>query len=214
MLLIFGVTVVVLGILQMRNTIYNPFAITEDDSNKNKALSIYENDQVKLQSLDTDHDGLNDYEEIQFFATSPYLPDTDQDGIDDKKEIDQKTDPLCPKGENCNKAKEVPIISVSEKGITPLPGAEIKAPQAAQTAQTQNPYTNESGNIDLQGLITDPQQLRAIMLQSGSITQEQLDKIDDATLRQMAQKLYKEKFVDINAEAASTNGGVVSSSKQ
>jgi hypothetical protein len=198
MLLIFGVSVVVLGIVQMRNTIYNPLAIDKDDGSKQKeAVSIYENDQVKLQSLDTDHDGLNDYEEIEFFATSPYLPDTDSDGLTDKQEIDQKTDPLCPKGENCNKVKEVPEDSILDKGIKPMFAEEVVPGLGSGQAPRENPFVNDKGEVDLQQFITDPKKLREMLRQSGSLSEEDLAKIDDASLEEIANKIYKEKFMDI-----------------
>src|SRR3989344_5731745 len=56
---------------------------------------------AKLKLLDTDKDGLNDYEEINVYGTSAYLADTDGDGYNDKKEIDTDHDPLCPKVDTC-----------------------------------------------------------------------------------------------------------------
>ena len=44
---------------------------------------------------------MNDYVELYNSRTSPYLRDSDSDGIDDKAEIDQGTDPNCPKGQDC-----------------------------------------------------------------------------------------------------------------
>ncbi len=41
-----------------------------------------------LHSLDSDNDGLNDWEEINLYYTDPNNPDTDFDGINDKVELD------------------------------------------------------------------------------------------------------------------------------
>ena len=81
LLLVFGIMAVGLGFLQMRNNIYNPFAISifQDESNIDSLLD----EQTRLQMIDTDHDGINDWEELNFYETSPYLPDTDSDGAGD-----------------------------------------------------------------------------------------------------------------------------------
>lgn len=55
-----------------------------------------------LRQKDTDKDGLNDYDELNVYNTSPYLSDTDSDGYDDKTEIDNNQDPNCPAGKICD----------------------------------------------------------------------------------------------------------------
>ena len=50
---------------------------------------------------DTDLDGLNDYDELYIYGTSPYVADSDSDNISDKDELDSGNDPNCPKGEVC-----------------------------------------------------------------------------------------------------------------
>ena len=44
--------------------------------------------------MDTDRDGLTDYEEISIYSTNPLLVDTDNDELIDNSEIRLKTDPL------------------------------------------------------------------------------------------------------------------------
>ncbi len=56
---------------------------------------------LELKAKDTDQDGLSDYDELNIYGTSPYLPDTDSDGYSDKKEVDDGYDPNCPGDENC-----------------------------------------------------------------------------------------------------------------
>jgi hypothetical protein len=99
-LLIFGVLTIALGWLQLHNTLYGPFVIKPTEDNK-KAVA-YTDEKTKLQQIDTDHDGISDYDELYFYKTSPYLPDTDSDGIGDKAEIDRGSDPLCVEGQVCN----------------------------------------------------------------------------------------------------------------
>jgi len=100
LLCVFGLLAVGLGFLQMRNNIYGPFVLQL--ANEQAANVMPMDTATRLQMIDTDHDGLNDWEELNFYSTSPYLPDTDSDGISDKIEIDQGTDPICAKGEACD----------------------------------------------------------------------------------------------------------------
>lgn len=187
MLVVFGILIVVLGFLQMRNTIYTPFVIRASDLADPLNSALFENDQVKLQSIDTDHDGINDYEELQFFGTSPYLPDTDSDGINDKVEIDNHTDPLCPEGKKCNTTPTQ--VSSTSGGIVPVLGAETtigKNPGAA-------PASLELLN-DVSVISQDPQKLRELMLRTGGVTKEELDKVDDATIVRLANDILKQQY--------------------
>src|SRR3989338_3634648 len=114
-LLIFGILAVSLGTLQLRNTIYGPFVFRLGKDAR--ALNQQVDENTRLQQIDTDHDGINDYQELYFYETSPYLEDTDSDAINDKQEIDKGTDPLCPEGTVC--AEEAPAPK-QEPVISPL----------------------------------------------------------------------------------------------
>lgn len=54
-----------------------------------------------LRNKDTDGDGLNDYDELYVYGTSPYLEDTDSDGYLDRIEIETGNNPNCPAGQKC-----------------------------------------------------------------------------------------------------------------
>lgn len=43
--------------------------------------------------VDTDEDGLNDYQEMMVYHTNPAVKDTDSDGMEDNDEVNEKTDP-------------------------------------------------------------------------------------------------------------------------
>src|SRR3989344_6059197 len=95
LLFVFAVLTVGLGLLQLRNNIYGPFALHPGKTQ----VEVFADEKTRLQSIDTDHDVLNDYEELEFFETSPYLPDTDSDGVSDNDEIEKGTNPLCVEGQ-------------------------------------------------------------------------------------------------------------------
>ena len=183
LLLIFGILAVGMGVLQMRNNIFGPFALHVTKDNLDES-SLFLDENARLQSIDTDHDGLNDYEEMNFYETSAYLPDTDSDGIDDKTEIEKGSNPLCPEGEDCASPEIAPSISTSTNSVAPLNGA-------SQSADFLSSMSPNKDNVDLQAeiqkWIKDPTQLREILLKTGSISKEDLAKIDDATLTKLLQ---------------------------
>lgn len=186
LLLFFGILIVVLGFLQMRNTIYGPFVIRESDIGESENVALFESEEVRLQSIDTDQDEINDYEELQFFTTSPYLPDTDSDGKTDKQEIDAGTDPLCPEGQRC--AVSETNLTTSSQGIAPVLGQ--------QTGIGQNPGDVAPPSVleSLNSLSNNPAALRDLMLRSGSISKEELDKVDDATLLELTKSMIDQQY--------------------
>jgi hypothetical protein len=184
LLLIFGILTIGLAGLQLRNNIYGPFA-----EKMARARDIEPNqldEQARLQMLDTDKDGLTDWEEINFYSTSPYLPDTDSDGLTDKTEIDNGTNPLCPEGQTCN-ADETTLSATSTETNT------VASPLLGEaTGFEQMVGVSSSQNIDFSSLgvmLGDKQKLRQLLLETGSISAEQLSKIDDKTLESLINEI-------------------------
>lgn len=168
LLSIFSIFAIGLGVLQIRNTMYAPFALNtkipplvRDDINTNEALMY----------RDTDKDGLNDFDELYVYGTSPYITDTDSDGINDKAEVDKGTNPLCPEGQSCSEAgvnaqafpDNTPVASSSVLGIAP-------APQ------------------DVDKMLNDPVQIRKILATSG-LDPKVLEKTSDADLIKLVKEV-------------------------
>lgn len=182
-LLCVGLLTISLGALQMRNTIYGPF-VTRADSQDDTAIFLGEDE--KLQQIDTDRDGLNDYEELHFYSTSPYLPDTDSDGASDKSEIDRGTDPLCTPGNACAVVDDPSSatttfgadFALNAEGKSPLDLLSDAIPEDAPTGTSAIPPE----------LLNNPKALRDLLLKNGALTEEQLSKIDDATLMRLAKE--------------------------
>lgn len=146
------------------------------------------------QNTDSDKDGLTDYEELNVYGTSPYLADTDSDGYDDKKEIDGKHDPLCPKVDDCR-------VDWPGKSATSF-GGDLGNNTAdntenflndlgatndlSQTSTGESTGLSEEAKQQLNSLTADD--VRFLLKESGQITEEQLNQIDDETLM----KIYKE----------------------
>jgi len=204
LLLVFGLATVGMGILQMRNTIYGPFVLRALDHKTD--IAAFEDEAAKQQRSDTDKDGINDYEELQFYQTSPYLPDTDSDGVDDKDEIDAETDPLCPQGQSCNSQvagdASTSGAEVADKpnidGFDLLDAVAASLPQGGQAAPTVG--ESQSGSVvsqptaggDINSLVNNPAALRELLRKTEKFTNEQLNKIDDATLMRFASEVLKE----------------------
>ena len=55
LLLVFGVLAVGMGVLQMRNNIFGPFALHIDKTQLEEA-NLFMDETARLQSIDTDHD--------------------------------------------------------------------------------------------------------------------------------------------------------------
>lgn len=165
LLSVFAVFAVGLGILQIRNTMYAPFAlnskvpyIVKEDIDTNEALMY----------RDTDKDGLNDFDELYVYITSPYLADTDSDGIDDRTEIEKGSDPICAEGQLC-------ADLVTNEDTLPNTSATLSA-----TSTLGPPPSTE----DLDQLISNPAEIRKMLLASG-FDKKILDQTSDAELMQM-----------------------------
>lgn len=102
---ILGVFSLSFGIMRWFTSLRIPFAV--NDVGKTVDLAKTKEDQnnltdiLKLQTQDTDSDGLSDYDELYTYKTSPYLEDTDSDGFSDSAEIEKGKDPNCPNGAVC-----------------------------------------------------------------------------------------------------------------
>lgn len=167
LLSIFSIFAIGLGVLQIRNTMYAPFALSNkipplvrDDINSNEALMY----------RDTDKDGLNDFDESYVYLTSRYLADTDSDGITDKAEVDKGSDPLCPEGQSC---------------AAPDLNGEAVIPNTISVTSTLGPSPSSE---DLDKILGDPAQIRKILLDSG-LDKKIIDATSDADLMKMVKEV-------------------------
>lgn len=182
-MLIFAILTVSLGALQLRNTVYGPFVV---HSLVKSDQTLLNEQQATLQAIDTDHDSISDYEELGFFGTSPYLPDTDSDGIQDKTEIDQGTDPLCAEGKKCSTEEEL-LGGATPDIVSPLL-KDASSPTDIVAKSTAGITASSTGSNlpDINAIVQDPAKLRELLLSTGKITKEDLDKIDNKKLLEAA----------------------------
>lgn len=108
-----GFFIVVMGVYQVRTTLFSSQESTSAhlaealEKNAGSGTSASPDSQEILadKSLDSDGDGLNNFEEVAQYGTSAYLIDTDSDGVGDAKELTDGTDPTCPEGGDCEVAR-------------------------------------------------------------------------------------------------------------
>ncbi len=186
-MLVFAILAVGLGMLQLRNTVYGPFA----PSGKLADNTLVTDEQAQLKAVDTDHDSLTDYDELYVYSTSPYLPDSDSDKVNDAEEIAKGTNPLCAEGKTCSDAAELPATSTGtgvvvnpnqrtidsfNNSVTGLLSTSTSASAATSTGSTVD---------DLRVLVNDIPALRRVLVATGRFTTADLEKVSDEALRKL-----------------------------
>lgn len=183
LLLVFGIVAVALGLLQMRNTIYSPFVF-----HLSKDYTPPVSEEEKLKSLDTDRDGLSDYDELYVYNTSPYLADTDSDGVLDKMEIDKGTDPLCPEGQSCGLDTEGAMnTSTPELVTSPLMNETMPSNIFGQMGLVND--SNTVNFLDMANILKDPPRLRKMLVENGQMDPAVLAEISDEDLIKMVNEM-------------------------
>lgn len=133
----------------------------------------------ELKTKDTDRDGMSDYDELKVYKTSPYLDDSDSDGKSDKAEVEAGTDPNCPEGKKCQQ--------VSENSSNSTPPLLSTEPATAPSSASLETELRQAVPIE---------KLRQLLVEQGGLTKEQVDQIDDATLR----RVYEETLANLNQQ--------------
>ncbi len=132
---VFAIAAITLGLLHINQGIIRPITPdTADDTLEVSKELAEDTTYAELSSKDTDNDGLNDYEELHVFGTSPYLTDTDGDDLDDAVEIQSGGDPNCPTGRTCGA-----VIEGSTSGNSGV--VDSIDPAASYGAQDMEPDT-------------------------------------------------------------------------
>jgi hypothetical protein len=185
-LLVFAVGSVGLGFVQLRNTVYRQILVK---GSTQATATITLDETTRLQRIDTDRDGLNDYEELNFYQTSPYLPDTDSDGIGDEEEVRNGGDPLCPKGKECGN-EQLPDPNDIDELTSPL--GDVVTPEDVLNQAFASEQGEQQVGAYIEGVLSDPAELRKQLLATGQVTEAQLKDIDDATLLEMVKALLEE----------------------
>ncbi|MFA6304232.1 MAG: hypothetical protein WCV73_03900 [Patescibacteria group bacterium] len=178
--------------------------------NVNNDLNLTNSDVANLleaKQKDTDSDGLNDYDELYVYKTSPYIPDSDSDGNTDGAEVKNGTNPNCPIGQDCaqNSLVTTPALSnlpTSMDNLTPdqirsillsagVAEADLKNvddtalqqmyQEVLQESAKQNTNSDTTGLTELQPADYEaitPDQLRALLIDQGASAEDVKDLSD------------------------------------
>lgn len=183
MLALFAVIGIGLGLISLKKGISNPFTPSNSANfgNSKLAAGLTSDETAALRNLDTDNDGLSDYDELYLYNTSPYLSDSDSDTFSDQQEIDKGDDPNCPAGQDCTGTAR-PLSNANAS--TALTNANTNGASVSNTnAVTEIPKT-ATGAVDLA-------KLRQILKNAGAPAYA-VDGTDDATLLELYQTMVNE----------------------
>jgi len=173
-LAIFAVLVIGLWAAQFKQRINEPFN-SNINGNTSSAGGVNSNNEADLRLIDTDSDGLSDWDELNLYQTSPYLEDSDSDSLTDKNEINNNTDPNCPMGRDCNEA----VAGTVDQNV-----ADNSQNKINNNLNLANPANNENasstGAVNQENIFqgnADAATLRKLLLDSG---------MDEAILSQIS----------------------------
>jgi len=181
-LAVLSLAVVAAWLIQINHQIRQPFK-SPSHKVQNSAADL------DLALIDSDGDGLSDYDELYIYKTSPYLEDTDGDGINDYDEVSLGTNPNCPEGKNCYAGEDLIIREeVSSSELLLSPGIE-------------NLETGElSGSTAIiNSSQVTPEILRQVLLESG-YDRETLNQISDDDLMASYQEALRAGSEPVSAE--------------
>jgi len=179
--------------IKFKNNLSEPLKYNTDIQEKKESCSGPNCPQTiaDLKAQDTDGDGLNDYDELNIYKTSPYLEDSDSDGFNDFEEIKNDKDPNCPSGRDCYETDPLANAQAEDKNNIDL--------EELQKTFKQNENSNLEGvnmgssNLDLKDLENiDANSLRTLLLESG-VDKEILNQISDEDLLDSFQEVLKSK---------------------
>lgn len=204
---IFALATFILGYAQIKKSIYLPFVRKPNTYKTTEELDKEREDQLK--NIDTDKDGLTDYDELYVFHTSPFLEDSDSDGVPDGKEVADGADPNCPKGKVCRQASlgnsgsgsgaASPLtpttVSPTDQGGSAAPAPTSQEQQMKAIIDTfGDPSALTKEKITMKVDAMSSVDLRTFLITMG-VPQNALDKSDDTTLR----KLLEDTLVELAA---------------
>ncbi|OGH95079.1 MAG: hypothetical protein A2538_04030 [Candidatus Magasanikbacteria bacterium RIFOXYD2_FULL_41_14] len=194
LLLCFAIFAITLGVLQIRNTMRRPFALSnavpgtvKDEVNNADALRF----------RDTDRDGLSDFDELYVYGTSPYLADSDSDGVSDKNEVTVGSDPLCASGKDCLN-NPIAVENFSPASSTVMPALVLEEPI-------------DMLSTNLGSILTDPAQIR-VMLKDAGLSVDILNGLSDSDLLSWVAEALSASSTSETSDSTSILNSLISSS--
>ncbi|OJI07659.1 hypothetical protein BK004_01085 [bacterium CG10_46_32] len=185
----FAATSLFFGVVSIKQKIN--IAVATNPSEDAQTSSEAFND-ARLRVLDTDEDGLSDWEELNVHKTSPYLADSDSDGASDRVEIGAGTDPNCPAGRICGSDIIDTITAIQNQAAADEATADSSSAGGATDFSPESQAALDALN---QGGMPTPDQIRALLRDSG-IPEDQLAETSDEDLIQLFQEVASQQTAD------------------
>jgi len=191
----------------MRANIWGPFFVP--NVNQDVARQFFLEQQELSQELaqqrlmDSDSDGLSDYDELYAYQTSPYLADSDSDGLIDSIEIAQGGNPNCPIGRNCFQA-------INDLGLANASSGEA----FLDLLDVEQVPTHLAGEAGIQAFLDAPpepdsmtaQETRIYLVETGLTSAEDLSLLTDELVKEVYTAAYEDALRIHNASnSESTN---------
>lgn len=200
LVLITGTISLVLGFLFVARSLNRPFDIDYEGplvltSADERALEV-----SKMRNMDTDGDGLTDYEEVFEYNTGRYLLDTDGDGVSDGDEVKQGTDPVSSNlSVNDNTASTGDVLT---EQLNNALGASIFAPVGGVDALDGSSVDD---GFDLDSVT--PEQIRDALRQNG-VAESQIQLFSDQQLLERYYQVLDDYRKEQEAEDDSLEGNI------
>ena len=198
----FAFFIIIIWSLQFKNNFISPLAYQAALEKAKQGTESIESfcptgqcsdlDEEALKTKDTDGDGLWDYDELNFYGTSPYLEDSDSDGFSDKEEIDSDNNPSCPAGRVCEVVAQTNDENAQTAGFLSEQEGEINLDEYdLEDFDQLEDLFGQSGASGDSSASNEAAELRNILRESG-VSDEMLDLFSDDELLQLYQEALGE----------------------
>jgi hypothetical protein len=185
-----GAGALIFGGLSFFSNVKKPFLISYTGPRYVTSAEKESEEVARQRITDTDSDGISDYDELNIFATSPYITDTDSDGRPDGAEILEGGDPNCALGKTCASSE------LLQSGVT----AGFLETQAPAVTGTDVPSLEETVGA-LQQLSVG--EVRQLLISSGA-DQTTLDALSDEQVMALYLEALGQASTELEQEGAAT----------
>ena len=191
---LFSFMALIFSYVSVREGISAPFRVSMKEASKNVELlkDPAEEQEALAKRIDSDGDGLSDWDEQNVYKSSPYLWSTAGDGVPDNIKVAMGENPLCKSGEPCTAQAmkfDLPTGSFPLMEMSGQPNVNEQLSEILmgenQVGENFRSTADEAGvEYDLDAIPRDAALLRQALMQTGRVDQARLDSLtDDELLR-------------------------------
>jgi hypothetical protein len=168
------------SVYRVKAMIREPFLVeTSSLEDAKRLIGLSTEEQIAQQKrLDTDGDGLSNWDEENLYKTNPYLRDTCGDGLADNVRVITRRGLGCL--QNRSDALDLSGVMATSSDIYDLPGQDQQVPGEGADSQSNSLELQAVQQINQAMLPRDPAAIREVL--KDKIGQEELDKISDEEL--------------------------------